>query len=92
MMGSGDTLSDTFSLAGFHEVEQRRLSVTLDYESADDAIGASFAGGPVALAYAHFDDEARESAHAEYLESIAAFREGTGYRVPGEFVVVRGVR
>jgi hypothetical protein len=46
----------------------------------------------VALAYSHFDAATRESAHAEYLESIAAYRHGSGYRVPGEFVVVRGVR
>lgn len=92
LMGSGDTLADTFSLAGFQDVEVQRISTTLDYTSAATAIGASFVGGPVALAYAHFDDATRESAHAEYLDSIAAFREGDGYRVPGEFVVVRGVR
>jgi ubiquinone/menaquinone biosynthesis C-methylase UbiE len=92
MMGSGDTFADTFALAGFQDVEVRRISTTLDYASADDAIGASFAGGPVALAYAHFDDAARESAHAEYLESMAGYRSGDGYKVPGEFVVVRGVR
>ena len=92
MMGSGDVLSDTFSLAGFEQVKVQRISTRLNYASAEEAIGASFAGGPVALAYAHFDDAARESAHAEYLESIAAFREGPGFRVPGEFVVARGVR
>jgi ubiquinone/menaquinone biosynthesis C-methylase UbiE len=92
LMGSGDVLADTFSLAGFQHVEAQRISTTLDYHSADDAIGASFSGGPVALAYSHFDAATRESAHAEYLESIAAYRHGSGYRVPGEFVVVRGVR
>ncbi len=92
MLGSGDTLADTFALAGFTEVETRRIATTLNYASAQDAIGASFAGGPVALAYSHFDETARDSAHAEYLESIAAFKDGSGYRVPGEFVVTRGVR
>jgi ubiquinone/menaquinone biosynthesis C-methylase UbiE len=91
MLGSGDALAHAFSLAGFGAVETRRISTTLDYASADEAIGASFAGGPVALAYSHFDASARESAHAEYLESIAPWREGAGYRVPGEFVVVRGI-
>lgn len=69
----------------------RRISTTLDYATADEAIGASFAGGPVALAYSHFDASTRESAHAEYLESIAPRRYGSGYRVPGEFVLVQGV-
>jgi ubiquinone/menaquinone biosynthesis C-methylase UbiE len=92
MLGSGDVLADTFSLAGFAQVKSRRIPATLEYASAEDAIGASFAGGPVALAYSHFDSATRESAHAEYLESIEAFREGDGYRVPGEFVVTRGVR
>ncbi len=92
MLGSGDSLADTFALAGFENVEARRITTTLDYASAEEALGASFAGGPVALAYSRFDDAARESAHAEYLESVAAFRDGAGYKVPGEFVVVRGTR
>jgi ubiquinone/menaquinone biosynthesis C-methylase UbiE len=92
MLGSGDSLADTFALAGFEHVETRRISTTLDYANAEEAIGASFVGGPVALAYSHFDDPTRESAHAEYLESIAAFRDGNGYTVPGEFVIVRGIR
>ena len=28
----------------------------------------------------------REEVHAEYLASIQAYRNGTGYSVPGEFV------
>jgi len=92
MLGSGDSLADTFSLAGFTQVEVRKISTTLNYANAEEAIGASFAGGPVALAYSHFDQPTRESAHTEYLESIAAFRDGAGYKVPGEFVIVRGVR
>jgi hypothetical protein len=31
-------------------------------------------------------------AHAEYLASIEPFRSDEGYRMPGEFVVVRGVK
>lgn len=91
MMGTGDALADTFALAGFREVEVRRISTTLDYATADEAIGASFSAGPVALAYSHFDDATKASAHAEYLESVAAYREGDRFRVPGEFVVVRGI-
>jgi hypothetical protein len=34
-----------------------------------------------------FDEPTREDAHAEYLTSIAPYRRGAGYHVPGEFVV-----
>jgi hypothetical protein len=49
-------------------------------------------GGPVALPYARFDAAVRAEVDAEYLQSIAPFRRGEGYEVPGEFVVVRGTR
>jgi hypothetical protein len=41
----------------------------------------------VALAYSRFDEATRRAVNAEYLDSIAAFRAGSGYQVPGEFVV-----
>ena len=65
----------------------QRLLTTLHYASAEDALGAVFRGGPVALAYSRFDEATRRAVHAEYLNSIAAYRAGDGYRVPGEFVV-----
>ena len=44
--------------------------------------------GPyVALAYSRFDDATREAVHGEYIDSIAAYRAGEGYRIPGEFLV-----
>jgi hypothetical protein len=30
--------------------------------------------------------------HAEYLRSIESYRDGAGYRIPGEFVAAVGVR
>jgi hypothetical protein len=62
----------------------------LEYGSADEALAAAFAGGPVALPYSRFDAPTRETAHREYLDSIAAHRRGDGYAVPGEFVVACG--
>jgi ubiquinone/menaquinone biosynthesis C-methylase UbiE len=91
-LGSGDALRLTMAHAGFQDVRLERIPTVLSYDSADDAIGAVFAGGPVALAYSRFDDATRSAAHAEYLASIAAFRHGDGYRVPGEFVVAAGIR
>ena len=86
-LGTGDMLARTFEAAGFTEIRAQRLTTTLRYASAEDALGAVFRGGPVALAYSRFDDATRRAVHAEYLDSIAAYRTGGGYRVPGEFVV-----
>jgi hypothetical protein len=62
----------------------------LHYDTADDALGAAFVGGPVALAYSRFDDATRDQAHAEYLASIESYRDGKRYAIPGEFVIARG--
>ncbi|MHC4925098.1 MAG: class I SAM-dependent methyltransferase [Planctomycetota bacterium] len=91
-LGTQDVLEAEFRSAGFEDVESDRLSVTLRYDSAATAIGAAFAGGPVALAYSRFDDTTRNEAHAEYLESIEAYRHGEAFEIPGEFVVTRGRR
>jgi ubiquinone/menaquinone biosynthesis C-methylase UbiE len=89
-LGTGDRLAQTFQAAGFTNVTCERLSTSLLYASAEEACGAAFAGGPVALAYSRFDARTREAAHAEYLSAIATYGTGEGYAIPGEFVVVRG--
>lgn len=89
-LGTGDMLQNQMQAAGFTRVRVDRIATTLEYSSASDALGAAFAGGPVALAYSHFDDRVREDAHIEYLASIDPYKRGDGYAVPGEFVVARG--
>jgi ubiquinone/menaquinone biosynthesis C-methylase UbiE len=91
-LGTGDALAQTFHRAGFVAVQAERLSTTMLYESGEEACGAAFAGGPVALAYSRFDARTRDEAHAEYLASIAPYRTGDGYAIPGEFVIVLGTR
>jgi ubiquinone/menaquinone biosynthesis C-methylase UbiE len=86
-LGTQDMLAHAFEAAGFGEVRLQRLATTLCYACAEDALAAVFRGGPVALAYSRFDDATRRAVHAEYLDSIAAWRTGDGYRIPGEFVV-----
>ena len=86
-LGTADNLRTALELTGFGDIQVERLDTTLDYASEEDAIGAAFAGGPVALAYAHFDAETREDAHADYLGTIQQYRRGAGYSIPGEFVV-----
>jgi ubiquinone/menaquinone biosynthesis C-methylase UbiE len=86
-LGTQDVLAHAFTAAGFGEVRLERLATTLCYACAEDALAAVFRGGPVALAYSRFDEATKRAVHAEYLESIAAWRTGDGYRIPGEFVV-----
>ena len=91
-LGTGDMLQHTMEAAGFADLIVQRLSATLRFASADEALGAAFVGGPVALAYSRFDRKVRDEVHVEYLDSIRVYRRGDGYDVPGEFVVARGMR
>jgi len=91
-LGSGEVLSAVFNEAGFTDVRSERISVELHYETDDDACGAAFVGGPVALAYSRFDESTRKEAFEEYLASIRPYQDGDGYKIPGEFVVVSGHR
>lgn len=91
-LGTGEMQTRLFEAAGFQAVRSERLSVTLGYDTGEEACVAAFAGGPVAMAYSRFDDATRESAHAEYLESIATYRRGGRYEIPGEYVVTIGTR
>ena len=83
-------LVQAFVAAGFEQIVSDRLSTLLAYASPEEACGAAFAGGPVALAYSRFDASTRAEAHAEYLASIAPYCLGNRYEVPGEFVIVSG--
>ncbi|MEP6783423.1 MAG: methyltransferase domain-containing protein, partial [Acidobacteriota bacterium] len=87
-LGTGSTMAGEFRSAGFTGVREERITVPIVFPTADAAIGAAFIGGPVALAHSRFDDPTRDSAYAEYLESIEPYRSGDAYHVPGEFVAV----
>jgi ubiquinone/menaquinone biosynthesis C-methylase UbiE len=89
-LGTGDTLRATFEAAGLVDVTVERVSTVMTYASADEACGAAFAGGPVALAHSRFDDRTRSEAHAEYVASIEPYRRGSSYEIPGEFAIARG--
>jgi ubiquinone/menaquinone biosynthesis C-methylase UbiE len=91
-LGTGDVQKTFFESAGFTDVRSDRITTTLEYATGEEACLAAFAGGPVAMAYSRFDVPARESAHAEYIDSISSYRSGRGYAIPGEFVVTIGYR
>lgn len=91
-LGNRDVLKRSFEAAGFSDIQFERLNTALIYDSDDEACGAAFAGGPVALAYHKFSEQTREEADAEYLASIKPFQRDKGYAVPGEFVVAVGYK
>jgi ubiquinone/menaquinone biosynthesis C-methylase UbiE len=91
-LGQRDMLARCCAGAGFEAVAQRRIAVTLDYGSADEACDAALIGGPVALAWSRFDATTRARVRARYMQAIEPWRQGdSGYRMPGEFVIVSAV-
>lgn len=91
-LGAPGALTETLAGAGFVDVRETRIGVRMEYAGDEEALGAAFRGGPVALAYSRFDEATRRSAHEAYLDSIAGFAGGAGYSVPGEFVIASGRR
>jgi ubiquinone/menaquinone biosynthesis C-methylase UbiE len=89
-LGNPGMLAHAFEKAGYAKIELKTITASLRFKSAEDACGAAFAGGPVALVYHKFNDSIKKEVHQEYLESIKAFRKGKGYEIPGEFVIGRG--
>lgn len=90
--GTGNTLNKSLEQAGFEDITCNRFDTTLHFESPEHLITAAFSGGPVALAYAKFDEQTKSEAHSEYLETVAEYRNGSGYDIPGEFVVGLGYK
>lgn len=90
-LGTADALESEFAAAGFSAITSDRLSYKLNFASAEEAVGAALIGGPVAMAYARFDDATRDETEAEYLASIEAYRVDGRYEIPGEFVVTSGL-
>lgn len=91
-LGQGDALARACARAGLQVTLQQRIAASLDYENADDACSAAFAGGPVALAWSRFDAAVRQRVRERYVDAIAPWRDGSRYRIPAEFVVVVAVR
>jgi hypothetical protein len=85
-------LEKYFASAGFLNITAVRISTQLEYISGEEACGAAFAGGPVALAYHKFPEQVKEQVYAEYLDSIRQFQNASGYSVPGEFVICLGYK
>jgi ubiquinone/menaquinone biosynthesis C-methylase UbiE len=90
-LGREDALARLCSETGMLQIRQQRIATALIYADGDEACRAAFVGGPVALAWSRFTEEARNRVRARYLDGLAAWRDGAGYRVPAEFVIVTAV-
>jgi SAM-dependent methyltransferase len=91
-LGNPGALELNMKTAGFTDIVVRCIQSTLYFNDAKDALGAAFDGGPVALAYHRFNDSTKEQVHTDYLASLAPYKNGEGYDVPGEFVLAEGRR
>lgn len=91
-LGTKDNFFFVHKEAGFSDIHSERFNTELHYENDESAIGAAFVGGPVALAYSKFDNKTKQEAHLEYLRYIKKYRNGNGYNLPGEFVIVKGFK
>ena len=90
--GAPGGLMRDFEQAGFEDISEHRQSEVLEFASARDLLDAVLLGGPVALAVKRFDEATMGEVCDEFLESVSDFRDGAGYRIPGEFVTVSGQR
>jgi ubiquinone/menaquinone biosynthesis C-methylase UbiE len=86
-LGNPGVLNLSLGAAGFTSIREERFPQLLPYQNDEDACGAAFAGGPVALAYHKFSNEIKSEVHREYLDSISSWKTNSGYAVPGEFVI-----
>ena len=91
-LGNEGTLQKYMSAGGFKNISVERINSALNYSSGEEACGAAFLGGPVALAYSKFSDDVKKEVYIEYLASIKSFKGSDGYQVPGEFVVAIGYK
>ncbi len=87
-LGRGDDLAGACIDAGFGSVEARRIPAQLRFADDDAACEAVFLGGSLALAWSGLDTLARLRARHRFLEAIASWKHGRGYRIPAEFVIV----
>lgn len=87
-LGRGNDLAAECAEAGFGSVDARRVRAQLHFPDGDAACEAVFLGGSIALAWSGLDTLARRRTRHRFLEAIASWKDGRGYRIPAEFVIV----
>lgn len=89
-LGGSGALAQALRGAGLGRVATDRITTVAAYADERSACEAAFVAGPVALAYSRFDEATRSAVHTDYLAAIKPWRVGSGFRLPGEFVVGSG--
>lgn len=87
-LGYEGALTQLCHEAGFVDMHEHRQNAVLHYATAIEACEAAFIGGPVAMAWSRFDEPTRQRVQQRYLDAIAQWRHGDGFRVRGEFVLL----
>ena len=91
-LGMAGALVRDIETAGFEDVEEFRISSTLEYPDEASLLEAMIDGGAVALAAKRFSEDVRRHVDDAFLASVNAHRTATGgYAIPGEFVIATGV-
>lgn len=73
-LGRQDALARLCGDLGPQQIRQQRLAATLVYADGAEACRAALVGGPVALAWSRFSEEARDRVHVGYLDGLSAWR------------------
>ena len=76
--------------AGFESIEEQRIQSALCYENEDQLLSAMIDGGAVAMAAKRFDSNTKADVEREFLASVASWRVGDGFEIPGEFLIASG--
>jgi SAM-dependent methyltransferase len=87
-LGYAGALTALCEQAGLVAGPEHRISAPLHYADAEAACDAAFVGGPVAMAWSRFDAPTRRRVQQRYVQAISGWKQGEGFRVPGEFVLI----
>jgi ubiquinone/menaquinone biosynthesis C-methylase UbiE len=87
-LGQPNILARMCENAALEAIQQKRIATTLKFANAEETCHAFFAGGPVALAWSRFNDEARTRVQKRYVESIQVWQQVEGFDIPSEFLVL----
>lgn len=90
-LGAPGALAADMLAAGFKEIDEERVCSPLKYESEQQLLRAMIDGGAVAMAAKRFDESTRQEVDREYVASVAEFRSGNRFEIPGEFVIATGI-
>jgi SAM-dependent methyltransferase len=89
--GAPGIFSADFRAAGLGDILEKRLSLRLEFSDGDTLADAVIFGGPVAMAVKRFSSEIRDQVRAEFMATVAQFKNDDGsYSISGEFVTVSG--